>query len=202
MARGRTRTTTRIWTVGMTMFWMSVVWSMAPLPVDVAEDDVDRPDDRHHVGDEPPLAHDRQSLQVDERRGAEAHAVRHLAALADEVEALLAPRALDHVVHLAGGRLDVLGHLGAHLAFGQPVERLPDDAARLAHLLHAHQVTVVGVAVLAGRYVELEVVVRGVRLRAAHVVRHPGAAQHRPRRSESHGVLPREDADSPGAAQP
>src|SRR2546425_3819388 len=121
MASGRTMTTTRIWIVGMRMFWMNAFWSMVRLPIDVAEDDVDRPDDRHHVGDELPPAHDRQRLEVDERGRAEAHAVRHVAALAHEVEALLAPRALDHVVDLAGGRLDVPGHLGAHLALRQPV---------------------------------------------------------------------------------
>src|SRR2546427_4834482 len=122
MASGRIRTTTRIWIVGMTMFWMNAVWSMLPLTIHVAEHDVDRPDDRHHVGDELPLAHDRQRLQVDERRGAEAHAVRHLPALAHEIETLLAPRALHHVVDLAGGRLDVLGDLGAHLPLRQSVE--------------------------------------------------------------------------------
>src|SRR2546428_3775071 len=109
MASGRTRTTTRIWIVGMTMFWTSDAWSMFLLPIDVAEDDVDRPDDRHHVGDEPPPAHDRQRLEVDERGGAEAHAIRHLAALADEVEAC-SPRGLSTTWYTspAGG----LMHLG------------------------------------------------------------------------------------------
>src|SRR2546428_11149614 len=113
MASGRIRTTTRIWIVGMTMFWISAVWSMVPLPIDVAEDDVDRPDDRHHVGDELPLAHERQRLQVDERRGAEAHAVRHLPAPAHERETLPAPRAPHHVVHPARGRISGIGHHAA-----------------------------------------------------------------------------------------
>src|SRR2546428_13234053 len=124
MASGRTRTTTRIWIVGMTMFWTSDAWSMFLLPIDVAEDDVDRPDDRHHVGDEPPLAHDRQRLQVDERGGAEAHAVRHLPALAHDVETLLAPRALHHVVDLAGGGVDVLGDRGAQPPLGPAFQTL------------------------------------------------------------------------------
>src|ERR1051325_9810305 len=109
MSSGSTRTTTRIWAVGITICWMNACWlTGSPSAIHVAEDDVDRSDDRDHVGDETPLAHGRQRLEVHERGGAEADAVRHLPALVHEIEPLLPARALDHVVHLARGGLDVL----------------------------------------------------------------------------------------------
>ena len=81
------------------------------------------------------------------------------------------PRAADDVVRIVAQQRPV----GRHL-----VEALLDDAERLAHLLHAHQVAVVDVAVRAERHLEVEAVVDEVRLRLADVVVHADAAQAGP----------------------
>ncbi len=58
-----------------------------------------------------------------------------------------------------------------------------------AHLLHAHQVAGLDVALRAGDHVELEAVVDRVRVRAADVVGHAGGAQHRPGHGGVDGIL-------------
>ena len=120
----------------------------------------------------------------------------------DEVDAELALRRLDRRVGLAGRHVVALGvelemmdqrfhrmlHLGArrrrHLAVvdldrpGRHLrERLADDAHRLAHLLDAHEVAVVAIAVAADRHVEIHLVVGVVGLRPAQI---PGR-RRRPR---------------------
>ena len=61
----------------------------------------------------------------------------------------------------------------------QPVDALLDDAVGLAHLLDAHQVAVVAVAVDADRDVEVHAVVDLVGLLLAQVPGDARAAQHR-----------------------
>ena len=77
----------------------------------------------------------------------------------------------------------------------QPVDALPHDAHRLAHLLHADDLAVVIVAVPADRDVEIELLVALVGLRLAQVPRRPGAAHHDARETPAPGVLQRDDGD-------
>ena len=111
-------------------------------------------------------------LDVDERRGPHVHAVRLGRAVAGDVAAELAARALDGDVDLALGHLEALGEdlevvdqrlhrlvdarprrrrdllvLDAVVAGRHPVEDLADDAHRLADLVEADRVAVEGVAV-------------------------------------------------------
>ncbi len=84
----------------------------------------------------------------------------------------------------------------------QPVDALLDDAVRLAHLLDAHQVAVVAVAVLAHRDVEVHVRIGGVGLFLAQVPRNAGAADHRTRETQAQRPLRTHDADADGALLP
>src|SRR3954454_3813565 len=78
-------------------------------PVDVSEHGVDRRDDGHGVGDQPTAHHVGEALDVDERWGADVHAVRPRRAVADEIATELPPRALHREVHLALGHLETFG---------------------------------------------------------------------------------------------
>jgi hypothetical protein len=72
---------------------------------------------------------------------------------------------------------------------GHALERLLHHAHGLLHLGHAHQVAVEVVTVLAERHLELDPVVRPVRLHPAKVEGHAGGAQERARDSPRDGVL-------------
>jgi hypothetical protein len=116
--------------------------------------------------------------------------------------------------------MDQLFHVGLHLdsrgggatlwlsvitgpgVLAQPVDALPDDAVGLAHLLDAHQVAVVAVAVDADRYVEFHAVVDLVGLLLAQVPLDAGAAQHGTGEAEGQGTLGRDHADADGALLP
>src|SRR5262245_34438091 len=73
-------------------------------PVHFAHDRVYAGDARDQVGDEPALRHDRERLQVRERRRALVDADRPAGAIADDQEPQLAARRLDRNVGLAGWR--------------------------------------------------------------------------------------------------
>ena len=75
------------------------------------------------------------------------------------------------------------------------LEALPDEAHALAHLLDAAQIAVVAVAVLAHRYVEIELVIDLVGLRLAQIPGDVGAAQHDAGEPPVHGVLGADDTD-------
>src|SRR5262249_17017144 len=62
------------------------------------------------------------------------------------------------------------------------------DAHRLAHLLHAHEIAVVAVAVLADRDVEIELGIAFVGLRFAQIPGSTGAAHHDTRKPPTPGV--------------
>ena len=77
----------------------------------------------------------------------------------------------------------------------QLVEALAHDAHALAHLLHADDLAVVVVAVLAHGDVEIHLLVERVRLRLAQVPGHAAAADDRPREAPLPAIVQREDAD-------
>src|SRR2546429_546454 len=114
--------------------------SLVPLPVDVREHDVDASQDRDHVRDLPSLHHLGQGVEVAEGRGPDLHPVRRLAAVADEVDAEVAPGRLGVDVDLPAGRLHRHRDARTDLAAGEVEQRLPDDPDRLPHLRQAHLV--------------------------------------------------------------
>src|SRR4051812_23267079 len=77
-----------------------------PSAVQLGGDDVQAPQDGHHVGDQVVLDDVREDLEVDERGGARPGAPGGLAAVGDEVVAELAVGRLDGRVQLVDGRLE------------------------------------------------------------------------------------------------
>src|SRR5207253_7028607 len=74
-------------------------------------------------------------------------------------------------------------------AFGKILERLFDDAQALADFLNAYEVTIVDVAAVPDRNVELELVVIVIRKPLADVVRDAGRAQHGTRETPVDGFF-------------
>src|SRR5262245_33356320 len=100
-------------------------------------------------------------------------------AVADDKVPELAFWRLDRVIRLASKRLDETRHLAHDRPFGNALRRLADDAQRLAELLEANEIPVVGVTDGPDRHVEFHFVVRRVRFVLANVARHAGPSQRR-----------------------
>src|SRR2546423_10069354 len=177
-------------------------WLLATLPVNLAEHDVERADDCDHVGDEVADAHLPQGLQVDEARRADAHAVRSARTVRHEVTTNLALRPLNRVVVVARGRLDDLRDFGVDGAVRHLLQSLLDDAPRLSHLFEADEVSIVRVAVLADRNLEVHVGVCGIRPRLAYVPGDAGASERGAGKTNRDCVLRRDDADADRPTEP
>ena len=67
-------------------------------------------------------------------------------------------------------------------------DALSHNAYRLAHLLHAHEVAIVTVAMLADRDIEIKLWVAFVRLCLAQIPSRAGAAHHHARKAPGPGV--------------
>src|SRR6185437_5205938 len=155
--------------------------------VDIGHHEVDAADDGDQIGEHVPAADRRNHLQMREGGGADACAIGHGVAVADEVVAVDTLRGLDAQARLAGrddrapGDAQEVGDQGldvVHRALldrrGSPrmsrhvvacrhvLEALPYDAQALAHLLHAHGDPVVAIPARAGWDVELELLVAAV----------------------------------------
>src|SRR5262249_40053843 len=85
---------------------------------------------------------------------------------------------------------------------GQSLHRLADDPQRLTEFLEPNQIAIVGITGFAERYVELHLVVGGVRFVLAHVAVDAGPAKRRTAQSEINRFISGEDADALGALQP
>src|SRR5262249_41901654 len=116
-------------------------------------------------------------------------ALRHVIAFGIELEMMDQSfhRALHHRA-LRWHHLVVL-HRDRSKLGGQSFATLLHDAYRLTHLLHADEIAVVAVALLADRNVEFELVVALVRLRLAQVPRRARAAHHDARKAMRPGFL-------------
>src|SRR5690606_33338760 len=77
----------------------------------------------------------------------------------------------------------------------QTLHALPHDLGRLAHLLHADQIAVIAVAVLADRNIEIHLRVALVGLALAQVPWRTGTAHHHAREPPGPCVLERDHAD-------
>src|SRR3972149_5615344 len=83
------------------------------LSIHLTQDDVDAADGGHHVGHQPPLDHEGQGLQVDERRTPDLETVGFLAAVAYDVEAQFSFGSLNPDINLCSRRrLELAGDTG------------------------------------------------------------------------------------------
>src|SRR6266480_4243872 len=166
-------------------------FSMAASSVDLPENDVLGPDDRHDIGEHVAPGHLVQRGKVRKTRSPDLHAPGLIRAVGNEVDAEFPLGRLDRGVGFAGRHVEALAeelevvdqllHVafhfdarrGRHLVvvgnhrpggLAQPVDALPDDAVRLAHLFDAYQISVVAVAVHAYRDVEIDLIVDRVGL--------------------------------------
>src|SRR4029079_7766623 len=117
-----------------------------------------------------------------ERAGADADAVRIVAAVADAVPAHVAARGLDAHVRVPGRRLELAWHLAEHRTFRNAREALAQDSTRLLHLTDPHHVAVEagaerGARAGPDRHVELELGIDRVRQVLPHVEPYAGAAE-------------------------
>src|SRR6267142_1567666 len=97
--------------------YLAIAWSIflsestlnTPSPVDLAENYVLGPDDRHHVSEHMPLRHLVERRQMGKARRADLHAVGLVRAVGDDVNAEFPFRVLDCGVGLARRDVDALG---------------------------------------------------------------------------------------------
>src|SRR5437870_10312403 len=145
-------------------------------PVYFTQHNINRADDRDHVCNQVATHHKVKSLEVHERGRPYPHSVRIGGSVAHHEVTQLALGRFNRVVDLSHGRLDHFADLAHDRPRTKALHRLPDDAHRLTHLLDAHHVPIVGVALLASGDLKVHLVVRFVRLRLAHVPVHAGPA--------------------------
>lgn len=168
-----------------------------------------------------------EAAQMREPGGPNLAPIRSLAAVADDEDAHFALGRFDGAVRLprrdgvalceeqevVDERFHVLLHRGAGRgrdfvvldadgAGGHLVEALVDDAEGLAELLHAAEVAVVAVAVDADGDVELDLVVRVVRLALAHVPGYAAPAEHDAGEGVVEGIGGGDDTDALRSAFP
>ena len=86
--------------------------------------------------------------------------------------------------------------------FGNSFDRLLDNAQRLPHLDHAHDVPVIGIAVFAGGNFKVEILIVGIGLRFAQVPLHAAGAKYRAGHAQRDAILAGNFADTFGAFEP
>src|SRR5262249_23615349 len=143
------------------------------------QNDVDAPDDRHHICYQVPDRHLTQSLKIDKARRTATQPVRPCCSVAHEIHSELALGALNGLVNLTKRRFDNLRHLRHYRSFRHAFQRLFDDPVRLAHLLHSYKIAIVSIAMLAYRDLEVEILVRRIGKSAPEIPFHTGAAKKR-----------------------
>ena len=84
----------------------------------------------------------------------------------------------------------------------QPLNALPYDPVGLPHLLDAHQIAIITIAVDANRNVKIKQIVDFIGLLLAQIPFHTRATQHRAGESHCLGPLGRDDADTDQALFP
>lgn len=172
------------------------------LSVDFTEDEIEGADDGDDVGDEGANGHFFEGGEIEKTGGADAQAPGLKGSVGDDVVAEFALGGLDGGIDFAGGGLEDFWDLGEDGAGGDTIEGLADDAEALAHFFNADEVAVVAVGVLAGRDVEIELVVGGVGLGLAEVPGEAGGAEDGAGDGVGLAVGGGEDADAFEAVDP
>src|ERR1700692_4085613 len=179
-----------------------VIKRSASSPIHLPENDVERADYGDHVSHKLAAAHYIESLQIHKRRRSHAQAIGLRRPIADNEISQLALRRFDRVINLARRWLHHLRDFGHDVPLGKRVHSLLNDAHRLPHLGHSHQISIVGIAVLSGGNIEIEVLIVGVGLGLAQIHLHPTGAEHRPGDTQSDTIFAGNYADVPGALDP
>src|SRR5882762_2345086 len=105
-------------------------WAPAPSPVDFSEHDIERAENRGHIGEQMAPADEVHRLQMREARCADLALVGLVAAVGDEIDAELALRRLDRGIDFAGRHVD---------AFGVELEVMDKGFHRALHLATARR---------------------------------------------------------------
>src|SRR3972149_3303654 len=164
------------------------------LPVDLRRVDVEAADERDQVGDHDALAQFIDNAHRGVGAGADAHPVRVLAAVGNDVKTHVPPRRLDPGVAFACARLALARPPGDGRPLGHHLEALAQDLDALMHFDNAHPVTVVAVAQLADlrrtdRHFEVQLRIDRVRDVAPDIPLDAGAAQVRADQVIRKGIL-------------
>src|SRR5438093_5471760 len=106
------------------------------------------------------------------------------------------------MVDIADGWFDDLGNFGHDRSIRDLLDRLRHDARGLAHLFDADHVSIVSIARLADWNIELEILVRSVRLRFPQIPFNARTAKRRAGHSEVNRILSGNDSDTARAADP
>src|SRR5438552_16011267 len=104
------------------------------------------------------------------------------------------------MIAIANRALDQLWDSRLDWAVRQVVDRLLNDSARLSHFFHAHQVSIIRVAVIAQRHVEVHVRVSGIWSRLAYVPGNARTAQCWARQTDRDRLFARNHPDAHRAA--
>src|SRR5204863_3165077 len=155
--------------------------------VDVSQHDIDRTNDGHDIRYEVSPHHAVERLQIDERRRPDVHAIRHDAAVADNVIADFTLRRFDGVIDLARRRFQYLSYFGHDRPGRNILDGLEADQPRLPHLFHPDQITIVRVSGHANRNFEFVLIIRRVRSGLADVPFHATGPQDRPGHAKRDG---------------
>src|ERR1051326_1509204 len=180
--------------------------SLQPSPVNVRQHVIHGPQNRKQVRDHPAPAHPWQHLHVRKRRSTDSCPVRDRTAVADQVIAIVSFCGLyrterltrrndwtpTNVEKVGDERLDIVhrpvlewrrgqGMIRLVWPVGHVVDTLLDDPEALPHFFHADNGAVVAVAVDAGRDIEFELFVTGIRLLLTEIPLHAASAQVRTR---------------------
>ncbi len=121
---------------------------------------------------------------------------RHVESFSEELEVM---NQLFHVgfhVNPRRWRNLVVGCHHRTAVVAQPFYALLDNPVGLAHFFNPHQVTVIAIAVLADRDIEVEQVIHFVRLLLAQIPLNAGTAQHRAGKAHRLGALWRYHTDA------
>lgn len=168
-----------------------------------------------------------ETAQMCKTRGTNFASVRSFASVTDQIDAHFPLRSLDGCVRVAGGHSVSLGEEkevmdeGFHVLLhscprrwrdlvvfdfdrssGHLVQALVDNAKRLSELLHAAQIAVVAVAILADGNVKLDLVVCVVGLTLPDIPGHARTAQHDTREGVIEGIRGRDHTNPLRPANP
>src|SRR6266850_2946969 len=99
-------------------------------------------------------------------------------------------------------RLDVFWHFSVYGSIRQFVQRLLNDASGLSKLLKTNQVTIVCIAVLTNRYVEIHVCICGIRARLAYVPRYTRTTKRRTGKTNRYRVFSRNYTYANSSSEP